>query len=143
MAEGFATASAAVGVAAAAGQLIDGILKLRAFCLELREVPEDIQNAVDDLASLIDVLECVQLEISQDSFVQAFNVGISRKLLASLEQSSQYVGEVLHEMQAKLEKKMRWGRVKVIGLKKKLEKSALRAQNAQNLLLITLATDNR
>ena len=63
MAEVFGAVSAGIGVAAAAGQLINGILKLHSFCSQLRDVPDDIQDAVEDLSVTIDILQHLQAEM--------------------------------------------------------------------------------
>lgn len=142
MAEVFATASAAVGVAAAAGQLIDGIAKLSAFCSQIRYIPDDIQNAVEDLSTMVEILDFVQAEIGQEC-QPPLNFGPSMKVLASLQQSSRQVGEVLQEMQMKIGTKKYWSRIKAVGMKRKLEKTTLRVQSVQSMLLVALATDNR
>ncbi|KAF2094941.1 hypothetical protein NA57DRAFT_60343 [Rhizodiscina lignyota] len=142
MAEVLATASAVVGVAAAAGQLIDGIAKLKAFCAQIRDIPNDIQNIVDDLSTLTDVLDFVQAEMGQASYFPS-NPGATAKVLSNLQQSSQQVQEVLKQMQAQVGKKKYWGRVKAVEMKRKLDKAALRLQNVQNMLLVSLTIDNR
>ena len=67
MAEVFGVVSARVGVAAAAGQLIDGIMKLHSFCLQIRDIPEDIQAAVDDLPMTSEVLDFIQVEMRHET----------------------------------------------------------------------------
>ncbi|KAI9692629.1 MAG: hypothetical protein M1820_009506 [Bogoriella megaspora] len=143
MAEVFATASAVVGVAAAAGQLIDGISKLRRFCSELREIPNDVQDALDDLYLLIDVLYFIRSETNQTSFVQGGNIEVSRKVWAALEQSQQHVEKILEEMQSKIRKRKVWGRVQAVEMKRKLDKASRSVENAQSLILMILATENR
>ena len=143
MAEIFATGSAAIGVAAAIGQLIDGVTKLRAFCQDVQEIAEDFQSAVENLASLADVLDIVRIEINQNCSLEGANFEVPRKILASLEESSQDVGEVLQEMEAKLAKKRKGGRIRALDLKRKLEKSVKRVQEARDLLMMTLVIGNR
>ncbi|KAI9659852.1 MAG: hypothetical protein M1821_001203 [Bathelium mastoideum] len=143
MAEIFATASAAIGVAAAAGQLIDGITKLKAFCTEIRDVPDEIQETTEDLFMLIGVLEAVRREIGQLSSLSEPELGASGRVLVHLQRGLQHVGEVLLEMQEKIRKKKRWDRVRAVGMKRKLEKSVSRVQSVQNLLLVILTTETR
>lgn len=144
MAEVFGTVSAAVGVAAAAGQLIDGIMKLHSFCSQIRNIPDDIQTAVDDLATMVEVLEFVQVEMDHEFFPsQPSHLSRPMKVLSNLQQSSQEVGEVLEEMRNKLGKKKYWGRIKAMGMIKKLETAAKRVENAQRMFLILLAAENR
>ena len=143
MAEVFGTASAAIGVVAATGQLIDGIMKLNTFCKDIRDIPDDIQNAVEDLVSLHEVLDSIQAEMGQGGPADRIDLRSSVKVLATLQQSSRQVDEVLKEMQQKLGKQRYWGRIKAIGMKRKLEKAFLRAQSAQSLMLMMLTTDCR
>jgi hypothetical protein len=144
MAEIFGAVGAGVGVAAAAGQLIDGIVKLDAFCSQIRNIPDDVQTAVDDLATMVEVLEFVQLEMGHDILpFQPSNRSSSMKVLLNLQQSSLQVREVLEEMQIKLGKRKYWGRVKAVAMTKKLERAAKRVENAQRMVLILLAAENR
>jgi hypothetical protein len=143
MAEIFASASAAVGVAAAGGQLFDGIAKLSAICLEVRDIPADIRSAVDDLSALSEVLDSTQLEIDQDTLLRTLDPTVSKKVLAGLQQNSQSVSNMLHVMETNVKEKKLWGRIKAVGKKKKLGKSLSRSQSDQILLLLALATDNR
>lgn len=144
MAEVFAVVSAGVGVTAAAGQLIDGIVKLHSFCSQVRNLPDDIQTAVDDLSIMVEVLEFVQVEMGPETLVpQPSNSSSSMKVLSNLQKSSQQVGEVLEEMRIKLGKKKYWGRIKAVGMTKKLEKAAKRVENAQRMVLVLLAAENR
>lgn len=144
MAEIFGAVSAGVSFAAATGQLIDGIMKLHSFCSQIRDIPDDIQTAVDDLSTMVEVLEFVQVEMGHEILSpQPPNLSSSLKVLSNLEQSSQQVGEVLEEMQRKLGKKRYWGRIKAVGMTRKLEKAAKRVENAQRMVLILLAAENR
>jgi len=143
MAEVFAAASAAIGIVAATGQLIDGIVKLNTFCKDIRDIPDDIQNVVEDLVSLHEVLDSIQAEMCQGGPVDRVDPRSSAKVLANLKQSSRQVDEVLKEMQQKLGKKRYWGRVKAIGMRRKLEKAVFRTRSAQSLMLMMLTTDCR
>ena len=143
MAEVFASASAAVGVAAAAGQLIDGIRKLKTFCSEVRDIPGDIKDTIEDLASLTDVLEYVEIQLAQNTATLAIQSGILRQLLTNLEQVSRHASEVLKDMNAEVEKNKGWGRVKAVGMKTKLERAIQRVERVQNYLVLALVTDNR
>lgn len=144
MAEVFGIIGAGVGVVAAAGQLIDGIMKLQSFCSQIQNIPEDIQTAVDDLSTMVEVLELVQIEMGHETLsLRPSNHSSFLKVLSNLEQSSQQVGEVLEEMRTKLGKKRYWGRMKAVGLIKKLEKATKRVENAQRMVLILLAVENR
>lgn len=144
MAEVFGAVGAGVGVAAATGQLIDSIMKLHSFCSQIRNIPDDIQTAVDDLSTMLEVLEFVQVEMGHETLpLQPSNLSSSMKVLSNLQQSSQQVGEVLDEMRIKLGKKKYWGRIKAVGMIKKLEKAAKRVENAQRMVLIMLAVENR
>lgn len=144
MAEVFGAVSAGIGVAAACGQLIDGIMKLHSFCSQIRNIPEDIQTAIDDLSATIEVLEFVQVEMVHEPLpAQPASPSSSNKVLSILQKSSQQVGEVLKEMQMKLGKKKYWGRIQAVGMIKKLEKAANRVENAQRMVLILFAVENR
>jgi hypothetical protein len=144
MAEVLGVVSAGVGVAAAAGQLIDGIMKLHSFCSQIRNIPDDIQTAVDDLSTMVEVLEFVQVEMGHETLPpQSWNLSSFMRVLSNLQQSSQQVGEVLEEMRTKLGKKKYWGRIKAVGMTKKLEKAGKRVENAQRMVLILLAAENR
>jgi hypothetical protein len=144
MAEVFGVVGAGMGIAAAVGQLIDGITKLHSFCSQIRNIPDDIQTAVDDLSTMVEVLEFVQVEMGHETLPpQLSNLSSSMKVLSNLQQSSQQVGEVLEEMRIKLGKKKYWGRIKAVGLIKKLEKATKRVENAQRMVLILLAAENR
>ena len=144
MAEVFGVVSAGVGVAAATGQLIDSIMKLHSFCSQIRNIPDDIQTAVDDLSTMVEVLEFVQVEMDHETLPpHPSNLSSSMKVLSNLQQSSQQVGEVLEEMRMKVEKKKYWGRIKAVGMTKKLEKAGKRVENAQRMVLILLAAENR
>lgn len=144
MAEVFGVIGAGVGVAAAAGQLIDGIIKLHSFCSQIQNIPNDIQNAVDELATIVEVLEYVQIEMAHGTLpLQPSNHLSSMKVLSNLQESSQQIGEVLEDMRIKLGEKKYWGRIKAVGLTRKLEKAAKRVENAQRMVLILLAVENR
>ncbi len=144
MGEVFGAVSAGLGIAAAAGQLIDGIMKLRSFCSQIRNIPDDIKTAVHDLSTMVDLLPFVQFEIGHESLPPQPSNGLSSlKVLSDLEQSSQQVGEVLEEMQIKLGKKNYWGRINAVGMRKKLEKVAKRVENAQRMVIMLLVVHNR
>jgi hypothetical protein len=143
MAEVFATAGAAISLAAVAGQLIDGIVKLRAFCNEICDLPNEIKDAVYDLSSLTEIVDSVQLQVKQEMMPDMSTSQTTFKVLDSLEQCSQDVSKVLEEMKIKIGNKKVWGRVKALGLKRRLERLTARAQKVQNFLLIMLAIDNR
>lgn len=144
MAEVFAVVSAGVGVAAAAGQLIDGIMKLHSFCSRIRNIPDEIQTAVDDLSTMAEVLEFIQVEMNEEKFLyQPSNIASFVKVLSNLEQCTQQVEEVFEEMRTKLGEKKLWGRIKAVGMTKKLEKAAKRVENAQRMVIMLLAVENR
>ena len=144
MAEVLGVVSAGVGVAAAAGQLIDGIMKLYRFCSQIRNIPDDIQAAVDDLSTMVEVLEFVQMEMGRESFsLQSSKLSCSTKVLSLLVLSSQQVGEVLEKMRVTLGNKKYWGRVKAIGMTRKLEKAAKRVEYAQGIFSLWLTLENR
>lgn len=142
MAEIFAAASAGIGIAAAAGQVIDSITKLTAFCKELRDLPTDIQNATEDLSTLVQVLELVRLHINQQTPASPLTVAVSSKILMSLQQGSRLINQVLKEMKSRYTKHY-FGRIRAVGMKKSLGKAMLRLHTAQTLLLLTMATENR
>jgi len=142
MAEAFATSTAVVGLVAAAGQLIDGIMKLNTFCSQIRDLPKEIQDSLEDLSIMSETLAFVKAGIGKDS-TQAVTSGTSAKILTSLLKSVEYIGEVLKEMQLKVGKRKHWGRVKAVGMKNKLEKAVARVQNAHLMLLVSLTTENR
>ena len=137
----FGAVSAGIGVAAAAGQLIDGIMKLYSFCSQLRDIPDDIQIAVNDLSTLIEVLEFVQVEMSSDTPLSSSTM--SMKVLSNLKQSSHQVADVLQEMRINIGRRRYWGRIKAVGMKEKLEKAAKRVDNAQRLVLMLIAAESR
>ena len=142
MAEVFGVVSAGLGVGAAAGQLIDGIVKLRSFCLQVRDIPEDIQVAVDQLSTMIDVLQFVGDAMMYESR-SPHSVNLSVRVLSNFKESSQQVGEVLEEMRLKLGTKKYWGRIKAVGMTKKLEKAARRSERAERMIQTFLAAQNR
>ena len=144
MAEILGAVGAGVGLAAATSQLIDGIMKLHSFCSQIRNIPSDIQTAVDGFATLLQVLEFVQFELSHEILPpRPSSLSSSMIVLSNLQQSSQQVGEVLKEMQLKLGKKKYWGSIKVAGMTKRLEKAAKQVENAQRMVVVLLAAENR
>ena len=143
-AEIFGVVSAGVGIAAACGQLIDGTMKLHSFWSQIRNIPDDVQTTVNDLSATIEVLEFVQVEMGHEPLpLQPSSLSSCMKVLWILQQSSQQVEEILGEMQIKLGKKKFWGRIKAVGMTKKLENAAKRVENAQRMILILLAAENR
>ena len=119
-------------------------MKLQSFCSQVRNIPDDIQTAVDDMSTMVDLLQLVRTEIGHEHLLpQPSNLTSSMKVLSILEQSSQQVGEVLEEMQRELGRRKYWGRIKAVRMVKKLEKAAKRVENAQRMVLILLAAQNR
>lgn len=141
MAELLGVVGAGISIAAAAGQLIDSIVRLDTFCSQIQNIPEDIQTAVDDMSTMVEIIEFVQTEIGHETIPS--NCSSSMKVLSNLQQSAQQVGEVLEEMRIKLGKKKYWGRINAVRLIKKLEKAAKRVENAQRMVLILLVAENR
>ena len=144
MAEVFGVVSAGVGVAAAAGQLIGGIMKLHSFCSQIRDIPDDVQNAVDDLSLMTEVLEYIQTGMGDENVAhQPSSLPSFMRMLSNLQQSSQQVEQVLEELRTKLGKKKFWGRIKAVGMTNKLERAAKRVENTQRIVILLLTAENR
>lgn len=144
MADLLGAVGAGIGVAAAAGQLIDGILKLHSFCSQFRDISEDVQFALDDLSAMAELFEIIQAEISEEIVPHHSAVNtISTKVFSILSKSSAQVGRVLDEMQQTMGKNQYWGRVKAVSMAKKLQRAAKRLEDAQGMVVMLLTAENR
>ncbi|KAH8901771.1 hypothetical protein GQ53DRAFT_815216 [Thozetella sp. PMI_491] len=147
MAEIFALAGGVVGVAAAVGQLVEGIAKLHEFCSDIQDIPEDIQIELKNLNILCKILHTVQADLGPGVLVEsrASKTGQTAILaLRHLEQSSEHVHAVLQEMDRRVGTSKRWIRIIEAGrLKTKLREAVVRVRDAQGLLNIALVADSR
>lgn len=144
MAELFGVVGAGIGIAAAAGQLLDGIVKLSTLCAQIRDISKDIQNAVYDLKLQTEMLAVIQPEIN--AVLSASNVQdqiTATRVLDALQKSLGDVELVIGEMQTRVAKKGCWDRVKASGLIARLDKAARHVEVAQQMVLTLLLVQNR
>lgn len=134
-AEALGIIAGGVGIAAAAGQLLDGIVKLQSFCSQIKDFPRDLQTAIDDVTSTTGILEWVKAEMAQNSHAIKSPLGkIGDQIIQNLQDSLTDVEAVLSELERQLGARRLWGRVKATTAARKLEKAQKRVFTIQCML---------
>jgi len=134
MAEALGIAASGVGIASLAIQLGNSILKLKSFCDAVKNAPEEIRHLIEEIETLSLVLS--ESESSEQPGLQVRPDSTSR-CLQFCQKATSILRSVVKDVEAEIERRGRFGRVKAVLKRDAIEKLRGRLMTAQSMLLLS------
>lgn len=136
MAELLGAIASGVGIASFAIQLADSVSKLKKFCEDIKDAPEDLRRTMFQLGIVTLQLKEIADEEQANPQIFASNASL-QQCVALCQQGSDSIGEIGRELEAEMAKRKIFGKLKVVLKKDTLSKLALRLESAKANLMMS------
>lgn len=136
MAEVFGAIASGIGVAGVAAQFADGIRKLCQFCSDVREAPEEVRYAVNELGILTNLLSGMELQLRSQRTQRPAYENLEPVLLFC-QQGTQQIAAVFGELNTEMTKRRKRSSLKAAWRKPELDRCLQKIERAK--MSLTLA----
>jgi len=138
MAEIFGVATGAFGIASLAIQLVESTKKLKVFCDDLQNAPQEIQGLIGDLERFASLLETIASSSQmQEHALSTPQACLLNGSLGSCKRSAEQILVVVRDMEDNVARRKRIGAIRVALKKDLLDKYVRRLEQAKTSLALS------
>jgi hypothetical protein len=136
MAEMLAVVSSGMGVVSLAFQVADSIQKLKDFCALMKDVPEEIRLAIEEVEILSLILEDIDRNVQQESLISPIIKFAVMKSLRLCRTSGNALGSLAKDMENGIVRSKKRGAFKAAMKKDKMELFRKKLETAKSTFLL-------
>lgn len=133
MAEVFGVVSGAVGTAGVAVQFAESIRKIYLFCKDVRDAPDQLRRAADELQLLSHILDSMAIQLQRDSLAYDSHASLP-VILHSCRQGQEEMSALLNDLQKNVSR--RRGAVRAVLKSTEIKKHLTKIERAKSALQI-------
>ena len=148
MAEVVGLVASGISIGTLAAQITSSVVKLKSYWDELQDIPEDIQDLIEELEILYHLLADIEEDLQRNpvSGLLLDNTSTSR-CLSHCKRGADQLKELTDDLSADLDSRnklrKKWASTKVMLKKDKIEKYKKKLERAVNFLSLALQSYNR
>ncbi|GAB7350506.1 hypothetical protein MBLNU459_g1100t1 [Dothideomycetes sp. NU459] len=134
MAEVFSVVASGVGVAGVAAQFADGIRKLCQFCKDVRDAPEEVRYAINELGLLTNLLSAMEVELTSQRTRFSAHANYEA-VLVFCQQGTEQTTTIMAELDAAISKRGKRGSLRAAWKKPELDRYLQKIERAKTSLM--------